>query len=260
MRSNKRGKPMECVASPHFCNFSIGFNVLFLVVLRSSKVTILFYLFSFFHSQFLGPSWSEQYPKHSLCCLQLPCTRAFADHRDSVDPEEERTLPTAALTAPCHLSGQFISLWDLESGSFSELPWLTVTLTAGELYCGHSYPHMGRASCSGVTAQTTLLCEFWFMSTCGTEQHLPARGNAAENGLVTPPKKSGTWMLPCSCCTTKCSRQEISVSLNPSKVSVLCPSCDWPNAILYFPFYFTVNYRKYNGGLLEFCIYSLAKA
>lgn len=55
MRSNKRGKPMECVASPHFCNFSIGFNVLFLVVLRSSKVTILFLFIFILPFSILGP-------------------------------------------------------------------------------------------------------------------------------------------------------------------------------------------------------------
>lgn len=118
------------------------------------------------------------------------------------------------------------------------------------------------AVATGVPAQTTLLCEFCFMSRCGAhapEQHLPARGNAGENGLVTPKEIWDMRVLPCSCCTAKRSTQ-ISVPLNSSKVSVLCPSCDWPNTILYFPFYFTVNDRKYNGGLLEFCIYSLAKA
>lgn len=192
MRSNERGKLMKFVVSPHFCNFRTGFNVLFLVVLRSSKVTIYFLFIFILPFSIFGPFLVRAVSKAFTLLPSAPLyMSAFADHRDSVDPEEERTLPTAALTAPCHLSGQFISLWDLESGSFSELPWLTVTLTAGELYCGHSYPHMGRASCSGVTAQTTLLCEFWFMSTCGTEQHIPTRGNAAENGLVTPPRNLG---------------------------------------------------------------------
>lgn len=96
-----------CPHVSHFCNFRTGFNVHFLAVLRCSKVMVWFPLIFILPFSIFGPLLVQAV---SRACTLLPSaplyTRAFADYRDSVDPEEERTLPTAALTAPRHLSVQ----------------------------------------------------------------------------------------------------------------------------------------------------------
>lgn len=100
---------MEFVVSPHitFCYSGTGFNVLFLAVLRSSKVMVLF-LFTFILSFLIfGPFLVQAVSRaFTLLCSAPLCLRAFAIHRPLVDPEEERTLPSSSHCSTPPLSAE----------------------------------------------------------------------------------------------------------------------------------------------------------
>lgn len=139
------GELMEFVVSPHvtFCNFRTGFSVLFLAVLRFSKVLVLF-PFNF-HSSILN-FWAllglTSIQSIHPAVFSSPCLRALAIHRDSVDPEEERTLPSSSQcrAGTVHVQMRFRICQFFKAAG---------TLTAGRLSCGHGHPDMGRASCTG---------------------------------------------------------------------------------------------------------------
>lgn len=122
-----------CPHMSHFCDFRTGFDVFFLAVLRSSKVIVLFPFTSILAFSIFGPFLVRAV---SRACTLLPSTplymRAFAVHRGGIQRRKgpcPQQLSVLHATSQCTGGGLFISIWDLDSGSFSELPWLRVRNT-----------------------------------------------------------------------------------------------------------------------------------